>query len=437
MLFQPKLTVDHNMTVEADARVAQPVKVTVPDPAAQGLFSLIEATISNGDWTTGFSGLGDGSSPVFSARLDGQTPYPGLLSDVAQVSAVPGPDGTATNSPTMYQGAWFMPGTFPTGFLRSMTPQTTAKVDMVLHKRIPDTQAVPLTFAYPKGNPFGGGWAVGVVNDLPLHRTVYFSTDPSTMFQTELDEFQGDDFNTVGIQTGKFQTYAAGSVQTEHWNNAVFATSFASAGLPWQFLTRLEDTLLLSPPVFSDGDGHAGYSVFTSAKSTLWRNGKVIATDTTPYLEVQVPPEPADYKYTVEVRRGGPFSTKVTSTWTFKSKHVPASDDPFGGFEQLPVTAIGFAPAVDDLNRVAPGQIAIVPVTVSTQSGGKPLKSLTVDSSINGGLAWKPASVFQIGSAWYALVQQKSGATVSLRAHGVDTGNKPIDVTVIGAYQVR
>jgi len=71
------------------------------------------------------------------------------------------------------------------------------------------------------------------------------------------------------------------------------------------------------------------------------------------------------------------------------------------------------------------------------QAGAKPLKSLTVDSSINEGLSWKPASVFRMGSAWYALVQQKSGATVSLRAHGVDTAGKAVDVTVIQAYQVR
>jgi hypothetical protein len=38
----------------------------------------------------------------------------------------------------------------------------------------------------------------------------------------------------------------------------------------------------------------------------------------------------------------------------------------------------------------------------------------------------------------YALVQQKSGAVVSLRAHGVDTSGKPaVDLTVIRAYQVK
>ena len=169
----------------------------------------------------------------------------------------------------------------------------------------------------------------------------------------------------------------------------------------------------------------------------MWRNGKVFATQTTPYLDVEVPPESADYKYTVEVQRGGPFSTKVTATWSFRSKHVPVTDDPIGSFERVPATAIGFVPAVDDLNRVAAGQLAIVPITVSAQGGGKPLKSLTLESSINDGKAWSKAAVFTAGGSWYALVPQKSGAFVSLRAHGVDTGNRAIDVTVIRAYQVK
>jgi hypothetical protein len=203
-------------------------------------------------------------------------------------------------------------------------------------------------------------------------------------------------------------------------------------------MTRVEDLLLLDPPLLSDGTGHAGYSGYTSAKSTLWRNGKVFATDTTPWLDVEVPAAAADYKYTVEVQRPGPLSTKVTSTWTFRSKHVPESPDPFSAYEQLPVQTVSFAPSVDDFNRVAAGQIAIVPITVSAQAGTKPLKSLTVESSINDGKAWKPAAVFNVGGSWYALVQQKSGATVSLRAHGVDSAGKAaVDVTVIRAYQVR
>lgn len=438
MLFQPKLTVDHDLTVEADARKAKPVDIRVPDPAAQGLFGLVEAAVTGDDGSTHtFSALGDGVNPINSVRLDGQTPFPGLISDVAQVSAVNGPDGTPVNSPTVYHGAYYLPGTFPDGFSTTLTPQNTARVDAVFHQRIPGTVGVPLTFAFPKGNPFGGGWAIGVNNDLPLHRTTYYSTDPNTMFQTELDENDAD-FNTFGIQTEKFQTYTAGTRQTQHWNNAVFGPSFASASLPWQFLTRREDELILGAPLFSDGSGHAGASVVTSGKATLWRNGKVIATAAEPFLDVQVPAAAADYKYTVEAQRGGPFSTKVTATWTFRSKHVPASDEDFGGFEQVPVTSVSFAPAVDDYNKVAAGQLAIVPIAVSTQAGAKPLKSLTVDSSINDGKSWSAAAVFRVGDSWYALVPQKSGAAVSLRAHAVDTAGKvAVDLTVIRAYQVK
>jgi subtilisin family serine protease len=437
MLLQPKLVVDRDLTIDADARKAAEVKVAVANPAAEGLFSLIDATVSDEGSSHGFTALGDGVSPMYSARLDGQTPFPGLTSTIAQVSAVPGPDGSPRNSPTMYHGAWHFPQTFPTGAQESLTSQTTARVDAVLHQRRPDAIGVPLTFAYPAGDPFAGGWALGVDNDLPLHRTTYYSTDPNTMFQTELDEFDAD-FNQVGLLQDKFRTYQAGTVQTQHWNNAVFGPSFASAGLPWQFITRSEDLLLLEPPLLSDGGGHAGYSDFTSAKSTLWRNGKVFATDTTPWLDVEVPPEPAEYKYTVEVQRGGPLSTKVSATWTFRSRHVPPSNEPFGGYEQLPVTAVSFVPAVNDYNKVAAGQIAIVAIDVSAQAGAKELKSLTVESSINDGKAWKPAAVFHVGSSWYALVQQKSGAFVSLRAHGVDTTGKPaVDLTVIRAYQVK
>jgi hypothetical protein len=424
------------MTIEADARLGKEVKVTVPSPAVP-FGSLVDFTVERNDFSQSFSGGTDGTIPGFTARLDGNAPVSGLVSDVQWYAGVPGPDGVPSDSPTMYQGAWFFKEVFPTGFERTMTPQNTGRVDTVVHQHVADTIVVPFVMGQPADDLFAGGSAFGWDNHLPLHRTTYFSTDPSARFVTELDEFDAD-FNQVSLFRDRSRQYLPGSVQAQHWNNAAFGPSFASAELPWEFMTRTQDILVLEPPLLSDGSGHAGYSLYTSAKSTLWRNGKVFATDTTPWLDVEVPPAAADYKYTVEVQRSGPLSTKVSSTWTFRSQHVAESQDPLTAFRQLPLTTVSFAPAVDDHNKVAAGQIAIVPITVTAQNGAKPLASLTVESSINDGKAWNKAAVFHVGSSWYALVPQKSGATVSLRANGTDAAGKTIvDLTVIRAYQVK
>jgi hypothetical protein len=305
------------------------------------------------------------------------------------------------------------------------------------HHHLPDITGVPLAFAFPTGNPFAGGWAVGLELTTPLQRTTYFSTDPNTTFQREFDQFAADG-NFAALQTDKSRVFTAGSTVTESWNNAVFGPSFASASRPWEFIARWRDRITVGPPLYSDGAGHAGYGQFTSAKSTLWRNGTVFATATDPFLEVDVPKATADYKAQVEIQRLGPLSTKIISTWTFRSKSVPPSDDDLADWRPEAVTSIGFAPAVDAYNKVAAGQIALVPITVSGQPGAKPIKSLTVESSINDGLGWKSASVVHIGSTWFALVPQKSGAFVSLRAKGVDTTNQTVvEETIIRAYQVK
>jgi subtilisin family serine protease len=438
MLFQPKLTIDHDVTVDADARLAKQVNITVPDRSAQGVFSLMDATVTSEEgFTSGFSGLGDGTFPMYSARLGSLAPDPSLVGAIAAVYAVPGPDGTIVNAPTVYHGAWFYPGDFPTGADKPMTPANTAKVVSTYHNHLPDVVGVSLEFAFPQGDPFAGGWAAGLEMTTPLQRTTYFSTDPNTMFQREFDQYDAD-FNFVAYLIDKTRTFTAGTTLTDSWNNAVFGPSFASATMPWEYIARWRDRITVGPPLYSDGSGHAGYALFTSGKTTLWRNGKVFATSTEPFLEVEVPKQTADYRAQVEIQRPGPLSTKIIASWTFRSASVPASDNDLADWRPEAVTAVSFAPMVDGYNKVAAGQIALVPINISAQAGTKPIKSLTVESSINDGLGWKTAGMVHIGSMWYALVPQKSGAFVSLRAHAVDTSGKTVaEETIIRAYQVK
>jgi subtilisin family serine protease len=440
MLIQPKLVVAGDVTQVLDATTAKPVSARVPDPAAQnvGLILSADYTLPDGSGA-GFALIGE-EGAAFSALVGPDTTVAGLQSAVSSAWATPGPDGTWYDAPSWYNLAWFFPGTFPTGLDKHPATRELATVKTRFHQHTEGVEALVFSSPTPADNPFGGGWAVGVPFHTPLKRTVYYNTD-GVAWQDNYEEYDSADESggQWAVLSGPRRVYTAGKTTRESWNAPVFGPAFGAATYPWEFVVRNGDHLLIGPPLYSDGAGHAGFSNYTAAKTTLYRNGEKIAEGTDPFLDVEVPPEAAQYRVEMEIARDARYTTKLITAWSFRSGHVEPGEGPFDGYARMPVTSVTFTPDVDDRGLAAATPVAMVPITVAAQpdSGAAALKKLTVDYSTNDGRSWRPVAVVNVGSAWYAFIPQKAGSVISLRAHGVDAGGVAVDETIIRAYQVK
>ncbi|MCP2322470.1 subtilisin family serine protease [Hamadaea flava] len=441
MLIQPKLVVAATGTAVLDMRTARPVRTKVPDPAAINVATILDAeyTFPNGS-AAGFGLLGDEGLGKLYSGLIGPSPVEGLSSSVTSGWATPGPDGTLFNAPSMYNLAWYFPKSFPTGLDKQLAKRDLATVKATYHQNAPGLESVVFSHPTPVNDPLGGGWSMGVSFQTPFQRTLYFNGDAAWQDEYQEQDWSDPEGGKWAYQTGPRRVLKPGRTTAESWNAPVFGPAFGTAQYPFQYLVRSGDELIIGPPTFGDGAGHAGFSAYASAKSTLYRNGVKIAESTDPYLDVEVPPEAANYKVVTEVTRDSRFSTKVTASWSFRSKHVEVGDDPLAGFARLPVTSVSFAPDIDAATGLAsPAPIAMVPITVAGQpdSGTAPLRKLKVDYSTDGGKTWHSVLVVQAGPAWYAFLPQKAGSTISLRAQGSDASGVVVEQTIIGAYQVK
>jgi len=438
MLIQPKVAVTGAGKIVLDARAGRQVRTQVPDAAAVNVATILDAEYTFPDGSgAGFGLLGDeGFGQIYSALIGG--PADGLSSTVTSAWGTPGPGGTLFNAPSVYNLAWLFPKSFPTGLDKKLTKRDLHAVKAAYHQHTAGLESVVFSRSTPVDDPLAGGWAIGIGFQTPLQRTVYYAGNVA--WQDEYEE--SDPADPAGgqwaILSGPRRVLQPGRVTHEEWNTPAFGPAFGSATMPWEYVFRYADQLSISPPTFSDGAGHAGYSAYTSGKTTLYRNGVKIAESTDPWLDAEVPPEAADYRVVTEVTRTARFSPKVTASWSFRSAHVEPGDNELTSAKRLPITSVTFTPEVDATGLASPAVIAMVPIIVAGQpdSGAAPLRKLKVEYSTDAGKTWKPVLVVPAGPSWYAFLPQKAGSTISLRAQGSDATGVVVEETIIGAYRV-
>jgi hypothetical protein len=215
----------------------------------------------------------------------------------------------------------------------------------------------------------------------------------------------------------------------------VFGPGFGAG--PFPDVLRLGNEMLLAPPTHSPAGGWAGYASDATARIVVERNGKVIADEpqSSVYLPA-VPPEEGAYRLSVDVNRGAPstLSTKVSATWTFRSGHVPGTKP-----VPLPLSAVRFAPALNEVNTAPAGTAYGVPFEVQRQPGSTAgvVKTLNVEVSYDDGATWRKPVVIRVGRYGIAIVRHPAGAGfVSLRARSTDTAGNTVEQTVIRAYRI-
>src|SRR5262249_19696489 len=154
---------------------------------------------------------------------------------------------------------------------------------------------------------------VELVSDLPTTRTEYLNNDNgtqwSTLFTQEIPSTDPDDPTPTAITFNETPptTYLPGHTYKESWNKGVFGPVMVSPRpFPEAYVTRGGDTLTLFVPLFGDGTGRNGDGLLATAKSTVWRNGVQIGTQTEVDTSYSLPPDAAKYKVRLDWTRFGP-----------------------------------------------------------------------------------------------------------------------------------
>jgi hypothetical protein len=228
-------------------------------------------------------------------------------------------------------------------------------------------------------------------------------------------------------------SYRPGRQYQERWNSGPFGPVVSNTVYPSDFITRQGDALIVTPPLFSDAAGHIGFSLTTSALTTLYRDGKQIGQS--PELSAYFP-VPADTgRYRLEVRADrtgfGGLSSTVSSAWTFRSAHAGDTE-----FVRQAIMAVRFTPQLNADNRAPTGRFTI-PVSVERQPGtGHPaVRTLNVQVSYDDGRMWQPTTLRRAGDGWTATVNHPTGGgLVSLRASATDSSGNTVEQTIIHAY---
>ncbi|MET9957385.1 S8 family serine peptidase [Streptomyces sp. NPDC006339] len=424
-IAQPRLDVSADTTVTADARTTKPVDLTVPglDRADYGGPYYERATgigrVGNGWVLRGFTGFRTAHSGP--AVTDGsllQTWDAHFLKDATSQYTV------AFGGPTT---------TLATGYTRHVKAHELATLKVGLGASAPGKTALVSPFPRLPGAPEGNGFSDRQA--APGIRTFHVSTADGVRWLTRFDQLGAPDEWGYPAFEGRYEMvrpkrYEAGRTYRETFATGAFgpvlggdAGVFRTAADP----ATGEELITGSVPLFADGAGHAGLTPYTSAKSTLYRDGVRIAENDDPLTgsaPFAVDAADAEYRLVTSVERPADVaavSTRVETGFTFRSRQVTATT-------ALPVSTVRFRAPVDLASRAPAHAPVLVPVTVQGAAAGRNLGSLAVSVSYDDGRTWRPVPVRDgaiavdnpakdRGISLSAVVTDRQGNTSTLTVH--------------------
>jgi hypothetical protein len=438
-LARPALRLDRDTTLILDGRRGRPVRVDIPDRSAQLAFVDLShgfrlpgggmATFST--WTGGFDGL-------YVANVGPAVRSTDFTARVAAQWARRDADGGFAGSPYLYAVSDLIPGRLPTGYQRTYRDRDLATVrNEIAGGGAGADRASSLVTAADRFPLPRVGAMLPV--DVPGQRITYLGGD-GTRWQSrlvfEVEDDEGWAFPRAALES-TLTRYRAGGRHHEVWNAAPLGPGFPDPEWSEFWVSRQGDHLMAFVPLFSDGAGHAGFSMTDKGRTALYRDGVLVAElEEAGFGYFPVPRGRAEYRLeTSAVREFSELSTRVEAAWTFRSGHVSGPEP-----ARLPVAAIRFAPELELDNSAPSGASIEIPVTVRHQPGitGLTVRELAVEISYDDGATWRTAEVRATGAAWAASVQHSGGARfVSLRATATDSGGNMVTQTIIRAYRLR
>ncbi|MFF0746380.1 S8 family serine peptidase [Streptomyces sp. NPDC004111] len=421
---QPRLEVTGDMTVTADARTAKPVDITAPgaDRTAFGGVSYdVGDGAAGGGWllTAGFTN--------FRTAHMGPAVTDGSLKQYWEAHLRK--DATTQYS-LAYGGST---SKLATGYRKHAKAAELATVQVGLGAASPGKNSFLLVLPKLPGTTTIARGAMG--QPAPGTRTVHLSTGDGVEWAMEHYQ-RGDSGDETGYGTSEPKRYAAGRTYRETFNTGVFGPLL---GKGMGVFRRASDTasggqqIYGSLPLFADGQGHGGYSRYTSARSVLYRDGVQVGENNDPLTgeeTFEVAPADAEYRLTTSAERSAAVaavSTRIDAEFTFRSGKVALTT-------ALPVSTVRFAAPVDLTSRAPAGKSVRVPVTVQGSAAGQNLKSLTVETSDDAGKTWKAV---QVKDGSITVKNPEQGRSVSFRADVTDKQGTRSKLTILHAYATK
>ena len=416
-LVQPKLSVTKNTTVTIDQRTAKAADITVPDAAAKQISGNISYSYDS-------EGSGPGMDTDSFQNLRVAHVGPAIASGLSQTWSGTWVKGGATEYDVLTGGkVTKLQGTK----VKHYKASDFAKVKANLGASVPGkTGSV---------TPFGelvDGFSVGLETEqkLPGTRTMYLSTGDNAKWGLDFVQYggrtpQGYPLMETYYYLGEAQAYKAGKTYSKTFNTAVFGPRLNS----WNGVYRTGNQVYADVALFSDGPGHDGGSVYTSAKTTLYRNGTKIVENADPLDgsgEFTLPAGDAAYKLSTSVTRSASVSrtsTKINASWTFRSKK--AND------AKLPISTARFGASVGLDGRAPADKTVTIPVTVQGAAAGANLKSLAAYVSYDNGAKWTKLTVKNGKVTFKNPAKDKS---IAFNAQIADKKGNKSTVTIFNAY---
>ncbi|GAB3462933.1 S8 family peptidase [Actinophytocola sediminis] len=416
-VVQPGIVLDRDQTFEIDLAAAKPNSVTPPRTADPSIADIAyQMDTENSSFTGGFLIFGD-LGLVSTAQIGDPLPGTSMTSWLY---------GTWVADEAIYALAWFF-DRYPTGFTKVVEQRELATVRTEVGGSPLSTSGTPM---WQPQSVSGSTMAVSIGHTatIPGTATTYVTTD-NVRWKTEL-AITDADFNHIASFEKPLRSFKPGSTHHDRFNHPVFGPGLPLADAPWVY--RDANDIVATIPLFTDGDGNAGFSATESGSTKLYLGAELVGES--PFggagYFTDLPAEPGDYRLTTEATRAADYglSTSVSAEWTFTSAQV---DDQAA----LPLNVVRFLPRLDDDGTAPTGEFR-VPLRVRDQTGAthRP-KQVTVEASYDDGQTWHQVPVT---SRQEAVLDHPAGASsVSLRASATDRDGNTVNQTVIRAYTLR
>ncbi|CAL9509976.1 hypothetical protein SUDANB106_03641 [Streptomyces sp. enrichment culture] len=410
-LMAPAVELDRDTTLTFDARKAKEVRMTVPDRKAKQIDLSVEYTGALGDdgFVGVYGGTGGGDRGLRTAQVGG----------TGRVEATSTASTVWTRKDTDYNTFHVREGGFYTGLKTHTEKSEMARLNVRQGASVPGRLGVLATV------PSHTGSFTGAERKLPRTTTVYVKAKGARWSQYFMQFDAKGDFE-AGYYADE-RKYTAGRTYERTFNNGVFGPHLDE----YSGIFRDGDDLYGTLNPLADGAGNHGDSLYDSARTTLYRNGKKYAEEKEilDYTGFTLPKGKAQYKLVTTLSRGevSRLSTKVSASYTFTSARTSQET-------ALPATAVRFTPKLA-LDGTAKAKATMpVPVTVQGSAAGRNLKSLTVHVSFDGGKNWKKTTVKK-GKITFKNPGRKG--TVSFKANVKDKKGNTLSQTIVNAYRTR
>ncbi|GGP01335.1 S8 family peptidase [Wenjunlia tyrosinilytica] len=422
-LPRPKLSLTKDTSLTLDARKAKPIRITPPDSAAKplGVYTGFDARV----------GVGAAFYWAFPDFKGVTTAHLGPKLTAKQFTGAVG--GVWGKGSTRWNLAYTRPGSFFTGYTHKTTKDELAQVNMTIGSPAKNKKYfIAATFV----DKYGSAGAPVPTEAVPGTAKHYVNTPPGLAWGFQLRQYSAKDEVEANQWERSPRVYRAGKVYHTTFNQGVFGPSVGNASDGYGAY-RIKDQLQVCIPLFTDGSGHFGDSVFSKAKVVITADGRTLVNEADlPCLAQPVtglPDAKTTYKVSADVSRGSAVSavsTRIVADWTFPSSRVQG-DKPV----RLPLSTVRFIPKLSLASTAKAGKKLTVPLRIQGPATGSNLKTLDVRVSYDAGTTWKKAPVtMDQGNRVLKLSHPKNATSVSFKVKLTDKDGNVTNQTIYKAY---